>query len=508
MRLLTFFLVVLFAGTLTAQTAVHFDRPFHVAGEVAWFSVFLPQPAPPKVKVTVYAPDGEALDYFFLAADAAGQASGYYRWPFDLPTGYYRFGLAGMTTNKEVVDFGLFAHAVYSDTRPAETTAGTLLGTEELPAAGGLSVAINGREVRINGLNDEAYSISVVNADVIGGSPGFAASPFAVATTWADTLFYPANVTDAAGTPVYTNLLPVFDPATFEFGFAKSDAAGDFVLELGPFSGTKKVQVRATDGTDLQPTLAAFKTTALTTQPPVTEAVANYIDLSRRRRKIYQLFATVETEINATAIPQSRKLLAPNRDFTVQDYKAFPDMYNFFKEVAGELRVRVKKDNYSAQLYNAPNQRFFAENPLYIVDGKLTRDDNFINQLSPSEVRYLAFYYVGSDLRRNFPALGNNGVVQIETLRPLAKFPAADADDIFPVNGLQPVASFPLRDAADSDVPALSPVLLWQSGRASGLETLTLPASDDFGRYQVIVVARDKNGRLRSASQEFTVSVK
>lgn len=508
MRLLTIFLAFLFAGTLAAQTAVHFDRPFHVAGEVTWFSVFLPQPAPPKVKVTIYAPDGKALDYFFLAADAAGQAAGYYRWPYDLATGYYRLGLAGMTANKEVVDLGLFAHAVYSDARPAETTAGGLLGTEALPAAGGLSVAVSGSEVRISGLNDETYSVSVVNADVTGGSQGFAASSFADATSWADTLFYPANVTDAAGTPVTTNLLPIFDPATFEFSFAKSDAAGDFVLELGAFSGTKSVQVRATDGTDLRPMVQSDQATPLTSRPPVTEAVANYIDLSRRRRKIYQLFATVETEIDAAAIPQSRKLLAPDRDFTVPDYKPFPDMYNFFKEVAGELRVRVKKDNYSAQLYNAPNQRFFAENPLYIVDGKLTRDDNFINKLSPSEVRYLAFYYVGSDLRRNFPALGNNGVVQIETLRPLTKFPAEDADDIFPVNGLQPVASFPLRDAADSDVPALSPVLLWQTGRASGVETLALPATDDFGRYQVIVVARDKNGRLRSASQEFTVSVK
>lgn len=508
MRLLTFFLAILFSGTLSAQTAVHFDRPFHVAGEVTWFSVFLPQPAPPKVKVTIYAPGGEALDYFFLAADASGQASGYYRWPFDLPTGYYRFGLAGMTTEKEVVDFGLFAHAVYSDARPAATAAGNLLGTEATPAAGGLSIIATGEQVLISGLQDETYSVCVVNADVTGESEGFATAPFTEVFTWADTLFYPANVTDAAGTPVNTNLLPVFDPVTFNFAFAKSDAQGDFMLELGPFSDTKKMQVRATDGTDLRPSLRLAKATPLSTQPPVTEAVANYIDLSRRRRKIYQLFATVETEIDAQAIPQSRKLLTPNRSFNVQDYKAFPDMYNFFKEVAGELRVRVKKDNYSAQLYNAPNQRFFVENPLYIVDGKLTRDDNFVNNLSPSEVRYLAFYYVGSELRRDFPALGNNGVVQLETLRPLTKFPAADADDIFPVKGLQPTATFPLRDAIVSDVPALSPVLLWETGRASGTETLELPVTDDFGRYRVTVVARNKNGALRSVSQEFILPMK
>ncbi|MFK8165076.1 MAG: hypothetical protein AB8H12_21710, partial [Lewinella sp.] len=380
--------------------------------------------------------------------------------------------------------------------------------TGALPASGGLSVNVDGNTVSIGGLNGAAYSISVVNADITGGIEGFRTTPFNENPTWADTLFYPANVTTVAGEAVNTNLLPIFDPATFQFGFAKSDEKGDYMLELGPFSGSKKVQVRAQESLDLQPKLYARKLAPLSTAPPVTEAVAAYIDLSRRRRKIYQLFATVETELDAEVPVQERKTLKPNRDFNVQDYKAFPDMYNFFKEVAGELRVRVKKDNYRAQLYNAPNQRFFAENPLYIVDGQLTRDDNYVNTMNPSNVKYLAYYYIGSELRRTFPALGNNGVVQIETIRPVEKFPTADADDIFSVNGLQPQAAFPMRDADVSEVPALSPVLLWQTGRSDASATVKLPATDDFGTYKVVVLARGADGQLRSVSKTFSVEVK
>ncbi len=507
MRLLIIILLS-FSSLLTAQTALHFDRPFHVAGEVAWFSAFLPQPAPPKVKVSIYGPDGTMLDYFFLGSGPDGQAAGYYRWPFTLPTGYYRLGLEGMTTEKEVIDLGVFTHAVFSDQRVTETEGGTLLGADPLPGATDLKVAVSGQQVSITGLREDAYSISIVNEDVTGPANPYVEVPAVADYRWADTLFYPATVSTAAGEPLSTNLLPVWDPATFSFGFAKA-SNGDFLLELGAFEGTKTVQVRATDGTDLQPRLAERQLSPLTGEPPVTAEVAAYIDLARRRRKIYQLFATVETEIAAQARPQERQSLAPNRDFQVQDYKKFPDMYNFFKEVAGELRVRTKKDNYTGRLYNAPNQRFFLETPLYIIDGKLTRDDNYVMKMNPAGVEYLAFYYVGSELRRYFPALGNHGVVQIETLRPPTKFPAADADDIFPVRGIQPAATFPVRDAAASEVPALSPVLVWKTGVATGSDvTLRLPDTDDYGNYRIVVVARSKEGRLRSFSQNFVQRVK
>lgn len=508
MRLLTAAFFLLLTTSLSAQTAIHFDRPFHVAGEVAWFAAFLPQPAPPKVRVVVYAPDGSEQDYFFLETDDLGQVSGYYRWPFGLETGYYRLGLQGMTEGKEIVSLGTIPHAVYNDKRATTTTPGPLNGTGGLPASGGLSVGVDGQEIRIEGLGGAAYTVSVVNTDVTSTADGFQTVPFTIRPSWADTLFYPANVTIATGEPHNTNLLPIFDPATFDFGFAKSDEKGDFMLELSPFTGKKQVQVRAQEALDLQPRRYDTKIAPLSTSPPVTEAVASYIDLSRRRRKIYQLFATVETELDAEIPAQERKTLKPNRDFNVQDYKAFPDMYNFFREVGGELRVRVKKGNYRAQLYNAPNQRFFAENPLYIVDGKLTRDDNYVNTMNPGNVKYLAYYYIGSELRRNFPALGNNGVVQIETIRPVDNFPAADADDIFPVNGLQPKATFPVRNAATSSVPALSPVLLWQTGGGDESITVKLPATDDYGSYKVVVVARGADGSLRSATQTFALEVK
>ncbi|TXF90990.1 hypothetical protein FUA23_04090 [Neolewinella aurantiaca] len=511
MRLLTVFILFLTMGAVSAQTSVHFDRPFHVAGEVAWFSVYPPSPAPPKVRATVYSPNGDAIDYFFLSAEDGGRYQGYYRWPFEAQTGYFRVSFTGLSSSGQTLDIGTVRHPVYADKRVEPSEAEGNTAASDTPPAAGLALGMTGNKLTLSGTNGDAYSLSIVNEDVItSNAEAFfltsGGSNIPAADTWVDTLFYPAEVMTAAGTPLTTNLLPVFDPNRYEFGFAKSDEAGSVTLQTPPFEGEKMLQLRDLNGADLKPSTVEFKLSPIAEKPVVTQAVATYIDLSRRRRKIYQLFATVETEIDAAASRETPREVRPNRDFNVQDYKAFPDMFTFFKEVAGELKVRLKKGNYTARLYNAPNQRYFGENPLYIIDGRLTRDDNYVMNLSPSEIRYLAFYYVGSELRRNFPALGNNGVVRIETIRGLSKFPAADAEDSFSVKGLQPAADFPVRDAAESDVPAISPVLLWETG--AGDATFDLPATDDIGKYRVFVVTRSAEGKVRAANHSFEVSVK
>jgi hypothetical protein len=513
MRLLiTLALLVSSAATLFSQASIHFDRPYHVAGEVSWFSVYPDGPTPPKVRVTVNAPDGRVMDYFFLNADANGQLNGYFRWPFEAITGYYSLVVDGIATDKKTYGLIKADHAVYSDAR-AEPSAGNPVSGVGLPAAGGLALSVNGGQVSISGLNGDTYSVSVINEDVVGDAGagyvvGQQAPQQAPQQEWVDTLFYQGLLSLKNGEPVQTNLLPVFDPGTYRFDFTKSDDKGRFLLEMAAFEGAKEVQVRSVEGSEFHSTVNSVVLEANRATPPVTEAIAAYIDLARRRRKIYQLFATVETEVDASVTPQERRTLRPNRDFDVQDYKAFTKMYEFFKEVGGELRVKVRKESYSARLYNAPNQRFFQSSPLYIVDGKLTQNDNYINRMSPSDVSYLAYFYDNKQLRRDFPALGNNGVIQIETLRQPTDFPASDAAGIFTVKGLQPTATFQPRNAEDSGVPALSPLLMWETGGGEQTVTVTLPATDDFGKYKIVVVARDMDGVVRSVSGGFEREVK
>jgi hypothetical protein len=497
-----------FVHSLNAQTSLQFDRPFHVAGEVSWFTAYLATPAPQKVRMVVYGMDGSVIDYFFLDTDEQNRVSGHFRFPYGATTSYYRFQLQALSTDDQLVTLGTFRHAVYADKRvePDSRTPGT---TASMPAAGGLSVQTENGQLTISGLKGQAYSLSIVNDNIIPASPGsLQTAAEQTPGQWKDTLFYSGTVTDTTGRPIQTNLLPFFDPATYRLFFTKSDAAGNFQLELASFEEAKSIQGHDLNSNDIKVKLTLPELEPITERPAITNAVVNYIDLSRRRKKIYQLFATVETPLEFTVTEQKRRVLDPNRDFDVQDYKSFPDMYTFFKEVAGELRIRVRKGEYISRLYNAPNQRFFGDTPLFIVDGKLTRDANYINKMSPAEVEYLAFYYNNGELRRDFPALGGNGVVQIETVRTPTNFPSADAEDILPIRGLQPAASFSPREA-NGNVPAVSPLLLWHVGQGGeDSVNLPLPSTDDYGSYRITVVARDEAGGIRSTTATVEIAVR
>ncbi|WP_116125563.1 hypothetical protein [Lewinella sp. IMCC34183] len=497
MRFFLPLLVLLTLSSLAAQTGastLHLDRPYHASGEVAWFSLYLPAPAPATVRVGVFGPDGRERDYFFLRAEA-GTVSGHYRWGYDLPTGYYRLGFTTLTADGGVADLGQYRHAVYSVAdRSAEAAAARRGGADE--ATGDLGLELTGGQIVVADAPAGAYSVAVYNASVCGDDPTLASEAVTGAQGYVDTLFYGGVLTEAeGGAPVRVGLLPVFDNTTFATYFSKSDAEGRYLLELPDFRGEREVQVISITDQQPRPRMNAAELPALDESPPLTEEVLAYLDLSNRRRKIYQLYQTVETPLEALPPPVERRDLTASKAYDVQNYKAFPDLYTFFREVAGELRYRDRRDGYEARLYNAPSQRFFTETPLFIVDGRLTRDANYVAKLSPATVERVAFYYGNRNLRELFPALGSQGVVQIDRIRPVTDLPADDAANLLTLQGLQTAQPFP---APADGRPRLSPLLLWQTGTTGGGRmVIDLPPTDDAGNYRVVVTHRDAAGRVR-----------
>ncbi|MGB3799688.1 MAG: hypothetical protein WA952_07715 [Lewinella sp.] len=496
----------LLAACLYGQESfLHLDRPYYAAGEVSRFQVYLPQPAPGIVRAEVYAPDGALVDYFFLRSGGGGTADGYYRWGYDLPTGYYRLRFAALTEQQTTVDLGTYPLPVYqvSDRRG---DAGAASETTPSAPADDLTVNIADGRVTASGLPDGVYSLAVRNREVTGQGSSVRSAAASAGARYVDTLFYGGRLTTPeTGEAIAVNLLPFFDNRTLKTYFSKSDDEGDFLITLPSFEGEKQVQAYSVKDEAIDAGLSFPPLEALSTTPPLTEEVLAYLDLSNRRRKIYQLYGGVETPLDATPAGEEMKMLNPNRDYNVQDYKSFPDMLTFFNEVAGELRVRERRGVQNAQLYNAPNQRFFSDTPLFIVDGRLTRDVAYITSLAPAGVDRLAYYYDNRELRRDFPALGSYGVVQIDLTGDAGEFPEADAANILTIQGVLPEQAF---GVTEEDAPRLSPLLLWQSGEIDGgTLTVDLPATDDPGAYEVVLVVRDtESGALSVGRAEVTLT--
>ena len=502
-RLLCLFLLFLGTGIHAQESVLHPDRPYYAAGEVMRFRTYFPVDVPGKVRVDVYAPDGESIDYFFVRTQE-GVADGYYRWNFDLPTGYYRLGFTALAaTEDRVVDLGTFRRAVYNvGDRKRDPAAGTDTAAS---FTGDLNVTVSDGRVTATGLPEGAYSLSVYNTEVAGAADPVGAAAAQAVAGYRHTLFYGGYLEDrASGGPVAVNLLPFFDTRTLRTYFSKSDDAGRYVLTVPAFEGENRVQARGIGEEAVQAEMRFPPLPALTESPPLTAQVLAYLDLSNRRRKIYQLYGGVETPLDGEATPQAVMPLQPNESFNVQDYKTFPDMLTFFNEVAGELRYRRRRGELTASLYNAPNQRFFTGTPLFIVDGRLTRDVGYVAALSPADVATLEYYYDNRELRRDFPALGGQGVVRIELLRDNGKFPDDDADNVLTIRGIQPVQEF----AREGEAPRLSPLLLWDSGTtAGGTMTVDLPPTDDPGTYRAVLVVRDAaTGTIRRGVAEVAVA--
>ena len=502
-------LLLLLSGLITAQSTtatVHFDRDLYAGGEVAWFQAYVPGLGGGRLRAEVYAPDGERLDYFFLEATGQTAARGYYRWGYDLPTGYYRLLLSALSADGEVVELGTYVRQVFQVADRAGEPVATAAASSD-PSPSTLVVEASPEKLTISGLPIGSYSLSVVNQDVVGAAAnGVTTQPTTSAPAYQDILFYPGTLTAVdGGGGVRTNLLPFMDVARRVPYFSKADAAGKFLLTVPVFEGRKSVQAISVDEQAFRTSVAAPRMPALQDVPPLTDLVIDYLDLSYRRRKVYQLYGTVESALQSTAITERPAAYRADKRYAVQDYKAFPDLFTFFREVAGELRYRERKGSYTARLYNAPNQRFFEETPLFIIDGQLTRDADYVARLSPADIERISFFYDNRQLRSDFPALGGGGVVMIESVRGNADVPAADAANRVTISGLLPKQSFP---EAVTGVPQLSPLLLWSTGRtdASGQLEVSLPATDDPGNYVVLIVAQaDGGGELLRGRGAFTV---
>lgn len=490
MRLLSL-LFVLGTGLLTAQTILHVDRSYHAAGEVLRFGLFLPEPAPTLVRIDIHAPDGKRMDYFFLPASESGVATGHYRWPYELPTGYYRLAVTALSAEDQPVGLGTFQHAVYAlSDRRAEGAESTKPGADGIPVDQ-LQITVSDSEIVLPSFPAGPYGISVVNQSVLGTEATLVSTAETqAAEAYRDTLFYFGQlVSGDDGASIATNLLPFFDLATLFTYFSKSERDGTFLLTVPPFTGERRVQIRPLTTGDARARILAPTLAPLTERPPLSAAVLDYLDFANRRKKIFQLYGTVESPLHAEATKVNVAPLTPNETFHVPDYRAFPDLATFFREVAGELRVRQRKGTYEARLYNAPNQRFFTDTPLFIVDGRLTQDLEYVMNLKPADVERVSFFYENQYLRRHFPALGRSGVVRIDLIRDSNSFPAADEAAILRIQGMQAPSPF---KAVETPLPRISPLRLWRYGtHAGGDLRIGLPETDDPGQYTITVLSQD-----------------
>lgn len=530
--LLTCLLCLLISLSVSAQGQevwFHRDKPFYVSGETMWFKLYLPPTYSynrPTLRVDVQDEQGRNRGYFFLRPDGGAFADGYLEIPYDWPAGIYRLSFSGMKADtRELVTLYHTAIPVLSDFGGSAT--GSWPVTEA--PSGKLQVKVRISEEQISAREEVQLQIEVLDQT---GSPVAASASVAVideklagsevvATVAAaeapvlsllDTLYYNGQVTTATDAPLSSSLLASFGTEDQRLNFSTANQQGQFLLMLPAFYGRKRIQFFDFAVPQIRTRLQHTVPQLSSDQEPLAAApdLTGYLSLSRKRKNIYRLYQSFEMPVSTENRPLAVQVLPWDRRFKVDQYESFPTMSTFFREVGNSLRLRKTKKGYTARLYNPLKQRWFEEGPLFIIDGKVTRDKDFIAQLPPAQIDSVYFFHDTRTLRRYFPAVGQRGVVGIRTKEAGYQFPEADAVNIHLIQGLQQPAAFPLPDLGGDGavIPYLRPQLYWNSRLKTGPDgkvSAGFPQSDDKSRFRVEVVAQTPDGRRGRAVIRYEV---
>jgi hypothetical protein len=229
---------------------------------------------------------------------------------------------------------------------------------------------------------------------------------------------------------------------------------------------------------------------------PYTPGILEYLEQSRKRKKIYQLYAAVETKLQRAVSVLPVTEWETRRSYPVQDYERFPDLATFFQEVVWMVKFSSHKGAYKAGMYNTAQLEEFGHAPLFLLDNKATFDADFIARLKPADIDTIDLLYEPKLLRKHFPAIGSGGVIRIKTLRRNGVLPSEQEANIFPLHGFMPEAPFPGIEA-DASGPELRPVLYWSPALrtdAQGKATIMFNHPDDRGDFIVEIVVQGPDG--------------
>ena len=551
------FLILSLQGQ-TKQAIIHTNQPYYVTGETMWFRINLPKGftgIKGKAKVIIKGSTNNVIgDFFVEQADLA--INGYFKIPFSASSDLYNvavYVLENQTLNPiRLLNFDV---PIYNDLE-----AGALIpvfpesskrNKAEIDVASHLQFNVNlsqnnysiGDEVRLEAQVLDAsgkpvpaeFSVSVIDEGLLGSSTNdycmFSTDiDLGVNTVIGmdDRLFVQGKVYNAeSDSPTAISIMGAFTSKTNEMHFGKSRSDGNFTVLIPEKKGAQNLQLVGY----LYDEVPNTKVELFSGEPldrdglQFTNAfdadVTQYIDASNQRKRIYQQFKTLENNAVFEPIENKRLEVRPNKTFRMDEYVEFETVGVFFDEIFGaQLTFEKEGEVYKAKMFNPRKNRsssamqnfYFKLDPIFIVDGKMTKDADYIYRMPLDQVDEINLYFDWRDIEKQFGLFGDFGYVVIRSRKGGISLPPADEDDILKINGYQPLPDYPVTIAKDdSGLPQLRPNVFWHPSLKSSGNTqkgkVSFLASDDISKFKVLVMARTADGNVLTKQVSYTSSI-
>jgi hypothetical protein len=241
--------------------------------------------------------------------------------------------------------------------------------------------------------------------------------------------------------------------------------------------------------------------------PRIEGEIANrYAEFVSRKKIVdrsYSFYNTLEASVK-TSVAED-----PNRDFEdeltgvdyavkVDEYVVFPTMEELIREVVPSLQHRKARGSATVRVI-LPDGAIPNDNPLYIIDGIMTKNTEYFLQLKPSDVFSIKVVRTINKLNR-FGTMGRNGIVLVYT-KGLDHKRLKTENTLIPVKGLNKPVPFHVpahKGLTDQRIPDFRSTLYWNPSvitNARGEGTISFSASDDVGNFLIQIQGITSDGR-------------
>lgn len=526
---------------VVGQCLIHTDKAFYVSGETVHYQLYLSNNLAQKsmtIRGTIYNESGQKVHEYFYKNEGKASIGGYFRVPYDLSSGVYKLVfLASSQNGIQTHELASIFIPIYNDLEPISSNASEMELSANEPLQD-LNVQVNltppsfgnrttaNVDITVTDQNgtpvQSTLSVNILDqkSAMLFGDRNVVKSDIDIQLATPDNnLFYQGRVFDTLDQPLQSKIIGAYSSLNQKMIYTKTMSANLFALKLDDFYGEKPIQFIGSQKEVPFIDIEIVQNLGKETNFPaliVNEEILSYLEESRLRKKMAQYYESMQVDQTIEAVKPAVEKLKNDFTYDIRKYVEFATIGDFFSELLTPLRFRLEDELYSAKMYN-PTSRKSLNNelsgvPLFIIDGQMTRDADFIARLKLTKVNTVDLFFKPETIRPQFNILGLSGIAMIDTENLEFDLPEQDARDIFIMNGFQPAQTQEgqpaILDLAPKD-PYFTTQLFWQAGittDANGKVTVPFTQSDDLSNFVIQVVARGANGNYGQGKVVYTVS--
>jgi|GEM_PF-2760785 len=517
------------AQNVTNEIIIHKDKPIYFIGDLAAYKAYFPNDIfePGTVfNVRLTSSSGALVQSHFVKVDDNASIGGYFTLPFSYGADVYQaeYFVFDETAQKEVS----VAHTwipLYDDLEPQITTDKAMASTgTDISLSSAVSLEVEGSENINIGVDATAAagSISVQRQQDIPFM-SYSKSTYGAKGTYSKRLFYTGSITDLEGNLLTNRLVASYQGDSDKHALMKTDEEGAFFIQFDDFIEERSIQIIDL-GIDPVITKIVPATSGVTETRPTLVFTDGIIDLLKRKKEQRRINKYFDVKAKSIAFNKANvnvveekpvkkgKAYKVDNTYNFNDYKIFDDLAIFANEVTQNLFFKERNDKYESNFtvfVTSSNTRDIGKeislNPFYIIDGKITRDADYIGRLGQPLLDKIELEYDTKKTRPRYSLFGKEGIVRIYSKTGNLPIPQVELGSLISIGGLQDEIALSSHTAGESTAPILDDYPFWKSNIDATNMSVVRPS--DRGTYEVIFVSRSTTGSGALSVSKKTISI-